>query len=183
MSPNPPSSVDPDLVIDDIADGRGISRLGTAWRLVSDRVMGGVSDGQMTIRQVQGRRALCLRGQVSLANNGGFIQVKLELSPDNALDASRLSGVRLLVRGNGETYNIHLKTDATRLPWQSYRASFRAANAWQEVRIPFDSFAPYRLDTPLDTSRLRCLAIIAIGKAMSAEVCIADVTLYAADRP
>lgn len=183
MSPDPLNAVDPGLLIDDFATDSGVSRLGTTWRMVTDQVMGGVSDGQMVISRVQGNQALCLRGQVSLANDGGFIQVNVDLSPANGLNASRLSGVRLLVRGNGETYNIHLKTDATRLPWQSYRASFRTTNAWQEVRIPFDSFVPYRLDRPLDTSRLRRIGIIAIGEAMSANICISEIALYAHDRP
>jgi hypothetical protein len=168
----------PGLLIDDFAASDGVSLLGTSWRLVSDRVMGGVSEGRMAIRESAGRRALCLSGKVSLANNGGFLQVNLDLSPDGLLDASEFAGIRLLVRGNGEAYNLHLKTDATRLPWQSYRAAFAATDTWQEVRLPFDTFTPYRLDRPLDVRRLRRLAIVAIGKVMEADVCIAEVRLY-----
>jgi hypothetical protein len=143
--------------------------------------MGGVSDGRMAIRERAGRRALCLSGTVSLANNGGFLQVNLDLSPTGPLDASAFAGVRILVRGNGEGYHLHLKTDATRLPWQSYRGAFVATDAWQEVRIPFEELTPYRLDRPLDVRRLRRLGIVAIGKAMEADVCIAEIGLY--ERP
>lgn len=177
-SHQPSHAVGTGLLIDDFRASNGVSRFGTSWRLVSDRVMGGVSDGRMAIRETAGRRALCLSGQVSLANNGGFLQVNLDLSTKGLLDATAFAGVQLLVRGNGEAYNLHLKTDATRLPWQSYRAAFAATDAWQEVRLPFETFTPYRLDRSLDVRRLRRLGIVAIGKAMEADVCIAEVRLY-----
>lgn len=50
-----------------------------AWRFFTDGVMGGVSRGGMTAETAAGRPALCLRGEVRLDNNGGFIQMALEL--------------------------------------------------------------------------------------------------------
>ena len=166
------------LLIDDFSRDDGRSLLGTPWRLVTDRVMGGLSDGRMRVGEQQGRRALCLTGAVSLANNGGFVQVNLDLSADGVLDASQLTGVRLVVRGNGEGYKVHLKTPDTRFPWQSYRAGFRAEGDWREIHLPFAEFVPHRLDAPLDTHRLTRLGIVAIGQAMAAEVCLAEVGLY-----
>jgi hypothetical protein len=166
------------LLIDDFAAPDGRSRLGTPWRLVTDQVMGGVSRGQMARRVVDGRPALCLAGAVSLANNGGFVQVNLDLAPWGLRDASAFDGVRLLVRGNGEEYNVHLKTAATTLPWQSYRAEFTADERWREVRLPFADFRPHRLVPGLDTARLKRLGIVAIGRAMQAEVCVAEIGLY-----
>lgn len=132
----------------------------------------------MEIGEIDDRRALCLRGDVSLANNGGFVQVNLALSPKGTLDASRSTGVRLVVRGNGEGYKIHLKTPDTSLPWQSYRADFRAGRDWYEVRLPFSRFEPHRLTERLDTHRLGRLGIVASGRAMEAEICVAEVGLY-----
>jgi hypothetical protein len=37
------------------------------------------------------------------------------------------------VRGNGEEYNIHLRTTALDRPWQSFRKSFRANPQWSVV--------------------------------------------------
>jgi hypothetical protein len=170
------------LLIDDFARDDGLSLLGTPWRLITDRVMGGVSAASMARRVVDGRRALCLSGDVSLDNNGGFVQVNLDLAPAGLLDASAYDGVRLIVRGNGEAYNLHLKTSATSMPWQSYRADFAAAPTWHEVRLPFAAFVPHRLVPALDVSRLRRLGIVAIGRTMRADVCVAEIGLYADGR-
>ena len=56
------------MLIDDFNDPGGHSRLGTPWRLVTDRVMGGVSTGRVSFEEIQGRRCLCLSGDVSLDN-------------------------------------------------------------------------------------------------------------------
>ncbi|MBK1705789.1 CIA30 family protein [Halochromatium glycolicum] len=167
-----------DGLIDDFNDESSSSRLGTDWRLVTDRVMGGVSDARMQRRSVDGQRALCLSGAVSLENNGGFVQINLDLSRSGLLDASAFDGVRLVARGNDAEYNVHLKTPATRLPWQSYRATMTAGPAWQEHRLPFASFHPHRLVPALDPARLKRLGIVAIGRAMSADICIAEIGFY-----
>jgi hypothetical protein len=176
------------MLIDDFLSGDGISRLGTPWRLATDQVMGGVSRARMDLETIEGRAALCLRGEVSLANNGGFVQVNLGLSregsspkrsgPAGTLDATGYTGVRLLVRGNGEVYKVHLKTPDCVRPWQSYRADLLADGAWREVRLPFEDFEPHRLDAPLDTKRLARIGIVAIGRAMEAEVCVGEIGLY-----
>ena len=170
------------LLIDDFAVAGGPSRLGTPWRLVTDAVMGGVSAGGLSSGQIDGRRALCLRGEVRLENNGGFVQATLDLAPEGDLDASAYTGIRLLVRGNGEAYNLHLKTADLRLPWQSYRSSFQTGPEWREIRLPFGGFEPHRIGLPLDAGHLRSLGLVAIGRAFSAELCVAEIGLYR-DRP
>lgn len=123
--------------------------------------------------------ALCLTGTVSLENNGGFVQVNLDLSADRGLsDASNFDGVRLIARGNGAEYNVHLKTAATNLPWQSYRASFGTGPDWREIRLPFAAFEPHRLVPALDPARLRRLGVVAIGRAMPVDLCIAEIGFY-----
>ena len=170
------------LPIDDFAVADGPSRLGTPWRLVTDGVMGGLSAGGLSFGQIDGRRALCLRGEVRLENNGGFVQAALDLAPEEDLDASAYTGIQLLVRGNGETYNLHLKTGDLLLPWQSYRSSFQTGPEWREIRLPFGGFEPHRIGVPLNTGHLRSLGLVAIGRAFSAELCVAEVGLYR-DRP
>jgi len=165
-------------LIDDFSHETGVSRLGTQWRVVTDRVMGGVSEAQMSRRNVDGRSALCLNGTVSLENNGGFVQMTLDLSPNGLLDASAFDGIRLVVRGDGSDYNVHLKTAATNLPWQSYRAQFPTAPQWRESRLPFSAFQPHRLVPALDIARLKRLGIVAIGRAMPTNLCIAELGLY-----
>lgn len=77
-------------ILDDLSRDPPWSSVGTAWRLLTDGVMGGVSTGRMTRETIAGRPALRLRGEVGLANNGGFVQIVLDLSPDGGVvDASR----------------------------------------------------------------------------------------------
>ncbi len=50
------------------------------WYFFSDAVMGGVSRGAVVLREVCGRKAVEMQGTVSLENNGGFIQIALDLN-------------------------------------------------------------------------------------------------------
>ena len=85
---------------------------GKYWQYVSDRVMGGVSDGQVTLEQDGEMYFARLTGNVSTKNNGGFIQVRANVSFANSeKDGNNLQGIRLNVRGNGETYYIHIRTN------------------------------------------------------------------------
>ena len=166
------------MILDDRSREGPDTPLGTAWRLVSDRVMGGVSSGRLGPDSVDGRPCLHLTGEVSLENDGGFLQASLDLAESGYLDASAYAGIELEVLGNGEDYNLHLRTGDTTLVWQSYRATFATMPTWQTLRLPFAGFSPYRIDRPLDRTRLRRLGIVAIGRPMQADVCIARLNLY-----
>ena len=90
-----------DRIIDDFSQPGPRTRCGTAWELVSDQVMGGVSDGRLTHEPVAGRPAHHLTGTVSLDNNGGFLQMALDLHPDgNAVDASGFAGLAGALMGH-----------------------------------------------------------------------------------
>jgi hypothetical protein len=80
-----------------------------------------------------------MTGTVSTENNGGFIQMRLDLPPGAAAGAT---GVRLIVRGNSQRYFVHLRTSGTRLPWQYYQAGFEVGPDWAEVRLPLEAFRP-----------------------------------------
>ena len=166
------------LIIDDRSSGDYHSTLGSTWRLITDDVMGGVSSGQLTLDSIDNRPCLRLRGDVRLENNGGFVQAALDLNGTGAFDASAYQGVLLEVYGNDEVYNLHLRTDDVWLPWQSYRASFRAPTGWHTVRLPFADFDGYRITTALDLERLERIGIVAIGRAFQADLCVASVALY-----
>lgn len=160
-------------VIDDLSREPPLSTIGTRWQLFTDRVMGGVSNGTMARKAVAGRPAIRMRGDVSLENNGGFVQIALDLSPGGeAVDASAWRGLSLDVWGNGEEYGIHLRTEDTSRPWQSYRQSFRAEPRWQTIQLAFQDFVPHRTDMPLNVRRLRRIGIVAIGRAFSADLAV-----------
>jgi hypothetical protein len=164
------------MMIDDGSRDDLVSTLGTPWRAVDDRVMGGVSEATLRRAMVDGRHCLHLTGDVRLDNNGGFIQMALDLSPEGAtIDASAYSRVRLVVRGNRERYSVHLRSADLRRPWQSYRAHFEADSDWREVDLPLASFEAHRIDAPLDLTRLRRLGVVAIGRAFHADFALAEI--------
>lgn len=165
-------------LIDDRGSGTLAANSGEEWRLVTDQVMGGRSDGHLRVDRHFGRGCLRLSGAVSTANNGGFIQAALRLGGGRRFDASVYSGLVLTVAGNGEEYSLHLKTSDLSLPWQSYRASFKAEPAWREIRIPFTEFVPYRTGNEFQPSRLERIGLVAIGRAFAADLCLADLGFY-----
>ena len=172
-------SQDKTMLIDDFSRTDLVSALGTEWRGVSDRVMGGVSEASVSRAVADGQPSLHLQGDVRLENNGGFIQAALDLSSGGrTLDASGYKGIRLTVRGNGEKYSLHLRTPDNTRPWQSYRAEFTAGDDWQTIDLPFKGFEPYRLDTPMDASRLSRLGLVAIGRAFSASLMVSSLSFY-----
>ena len=168
------------VVIDDFGQPHPLAANGAVWQFIADGVMGGVSRGSIIRDRLEGRDVLRMRGTVSLENNGGFIQMALNLSPDgSAIDASGFKGIEVDAIGNGETYNLHLRTTDVTRPWQSYRQSFIASETWENHRIPFTDFAPHRIETPLDLTKLRRIGILAIGHAFEADVSIGGIRFFA----
>ena len=166
-------------IIDDLSRPFPVAANGARWALITDGVMGGVSRGVLRRETVAGRPALRMTGDVSLANNGGFVQMALDLAPPGEVfDARGWAGLALEVRGNGESYGLHLRSDAVTRPWQSWRQGFSAPPDWAELRLPFTGFTPHRIDTPLDIGRLRRLGLVAIGRAFVADLAVAGLRLY-----
>ncbi len=167
------------MLIDDFSGRDLVSTLGTQWRGVSDTVMGGLSRVSVDLDVIDGRSCLHLTGDVRLENNGGFLQAALDLSPSGGtFDGSAYGGVRLVACGNDEQYSVHLRTADNVRPWQSYRAHFNAGPERKAVSLPFAAFAPYRLDLPLDITRLRRLGLVAIGRAFYADLAVFKLEFY-----
>lgn len=167
------------LLIDDFSGSSGISSFGSEWRMFTDQVMGGVSTANWNYDTIDGRRCVRLRGDVSLANNGGFVQIALPLIKEGQpLDASAYKGVRLWVLANGEEYHIHLRTSDTRRPWQYYGAGFIANETWQMIDLPFSDFEPENLSADLKPDRLLRIAVVAIKKEFKADIAVARLEFY-----
>jgi hypothetical protein len=144
-----------------------------SWRYFADTVMGGVSSGAAATEG----DAIRLTGTVSTANNGGFIQARSELA--DGLPAAA-QGLVLRVRGNGQRYFIHLRTRATRLPWQYYQAGFETGADWREVRIPFAAFerSGGLLPRAIDPGRITSIGLVAFGRDHQADVSLAAIGTY-----
>jgi len=167
------------FLIDDFSKDDNTSALGTQWRMFTDRVMGGISDATFAFDTVDEKRCIRLKGNVSLANNGGFIQVALSLEKKGvSFDASRFRGIRIWGRGNGKTYAIHLRSKHTRLPWHYYGAKFVARAEWLQIDLPFEAFEPEYLQRKLDASSLSRIAIVAIGEEFEADVAVSRLEFY-----
>ena len=167
-----------EMIIDNRSTGTLQSSHAGEWRLISDQVMGGRSSGVLVMDQYMGRNCLRMRGSVSTANNGGFIQIALDLASGRTFDASAFKGLALEVVGNGEQYNVHLRTSQLWLPWQSYRSSFIADSKWREIRLPFSAFEPYKTSKNLDTAKLARVGVVAIGREFDADVCVGSIAFY-----
>ncbi len=154
--------------------------LNPEWEYVADTVMGGVSTGRISQATSRGRSGTRLTGEVSTDNNGGFIQMAFDLSPDGlAFDATEWAGVEIEVRGNGHKYELRLRTTDMDEPWQSFRHPFTAAPKWTTLRLPFTAFEAHRTEVAFNAAHLRRMGVLAIGREFQADVSVAAVRLYA----
>jgi hypothetical protein len=147
------------------------------WRFFADTVMGGVSSGQVSFVREGDNTHAHMTGKVSTKNNGGFIQIRMNL-PKAPPEGS--TGVRLIVRGNDQRYFVHLRTAGTMLPWQYYQAGFDVTRDWVEVRLPFSAFSPSGrlLRAAPRAASLKSLGIVAYGRDHEAEIDVREVGFY-----
>jgi hypothetical protein len=168
------------LVLSSFEAGQEILVPNARWRGFSDRVMGGVSDATFVRDTVDGRDCIRLAGRVTRDRGGGFIQMALDLASRGAdFDASAWTGVEVLVHGNSEDYNVHVRTADCGWYDQSYRATFRAEPHWQRVRIPWTGFTPNDLSVPLNPARIQRIALLGWMREFTADLALAEVALYA----
>ena len=149
----------------------------TRWQFFTDQVMGGVSTGGVAFEQENGIAFARMTGRVSTANRGGFIQMRLDLvSPP----PEGTTGVRLIVRGNGQRYFVHLRTGGTLLPWQYYQAGFAVSESWTEVRLPLDAFSASGglLRTVPKAAGLTSVGVVAFGRNHDARIDVREVGFY-----
>ena len=153
---------------------------GKYWQYVSDRVMGGVSDGQVTLEQEGEMYYARLTGNVSTKNNGGFIQLRSGVSFSNSeKDGKNLRGVRLNVRGNGETYYIHIRTNESWSPSDYYSTTFIADSEWKMIDLPFNKFERrWSNDSSLDAKKIRSFGIVAYGRDYISDVSVSTIEFY-----
>lgn len=152
---------------------------GGRWRGFSDRVMGGVSDATFGPAIVAGRSCFRLAGRVTRDRGGGFIQMALDLGPRGAgFDAAAYDGVDILVHGNDEDYNMHVRTADCGWYEESYRCTFRAGPRWQRLRFAWMDFRPNGLTAPLDTAHLQRIALLGWMRDFNADLALAEIALY-----
>ena len=149
------------------------------WSVFSDRVMGGMSNARGVMSTVSGRCALHLTGNVSLEQNGGFLQAACSLGspPGSGVNARGFHGVALSVCGAPGSYFVHLRTADTKAPWQYYGAPLPVSVDWTRVMVDWRAFKPVSTTTPLDISRIVRIGIVAAKTAFHADIALSELWL------
>ena len=172
----PSNSLDVNKVIDDFSDNPE-----REWQFYTDQVMGGISEGRASIRLDPDGPYVRLEGLVSTANNGGFIQIRRNVS-EGLKDAE---GILLKVRGNGENYYLHLNTSETIFVPQQYRfyyqATFPTSKDWKEVKLPFST--AFKRSSPqisqhFTGEKVKRIGLLAYGKDHNALLEVKQLSFY-----
>jgi len=175
----PPASDANELVLSDFSGDEPYVLEGSGWRGFSDRVMGGVSDASLNKDSIAGKNCARLTGTVTRESNGGFIQMALYFGADEAeLDGSAYSGIELLVYGNNEDYNVHMRTADCGWYDESYRHTFFAKPEWQRVRIPFSEFEANSVKAPFNSAHINRIAILGWMREFEADIALARISLF-----
>ena len=149
------------------------------WQYISDQTMGGVSNGQAVLEKDEEMFFARLIGNVSTANNGGFIQLRSTLSFVNLINNDKtIKGVRFNTRGNGETYHIFIRTSETRSYSDFFYATFISNKNWEIVDLSFDKFKHRFSNKSLDGNDIRTFGIVAYGRDFFSDVSISDIIFY-----
>lgn len=121
-----------EIILFDFASEEAVS----AWNMVNDTVMGGISSSRME-KTEYGKAAFT--GRVSLENSGGFASVQ---GPQIQQSLSGFDGMAIRVKGDGKRYKCTLRTEDL-FDGVSHQASFETKDGqWQLVKIPFTDFFP-----------------------------------------
>ena len=136
------------------------------WIFFTDGVMGGISKGRMERITENKESFLRLKGTVSTENNGGFIQVRHEISNLS----NDLKKINLFVRGNNQDYHVFIRTKRTLLPWQFYSSKFFAKNEWTEIELKIEDFkkSGFLLSKNIIPSEIKSIGIVAYGRDFEA---------------
>ena len=149
------------------------------WQYISDQTMGGVSDGQAILDKDGDMIFARLTGNVSTANNGGFIQIRTNFSFVDLINTNKdLKGVLLNTKGNGETYHIFIRTSEDRSYRDFYSATFTANDNWEIVDLPFTKFKHRYSNRSLDGNDIRTFGIVAYGRDFFSDVSVSEISFY-----
>ena len=149
------------------------------WQYISDQTMGGISKGQAVLEKNENMIFARLTGNVSTANNGGFIQIRTTFPFINLINTNNnLKGVRLNTKGNGETYHIFIRTSENLSYRDFYSATFIASDNWEIIDLPFTKFKHRFSNKLLDGNDIRTFGIVAYGRDFFSDVSVSEITFY-----
>ena len=149
-----------------------------SWRFFTDGVMGGLSEGTVKKDNIQGIQCYKMSGDVTTENNGGFIQIRLDLDPKNEIN--KYEGLYLKIYGNNQKYYLHIRAGLTLAPWQYYSHSFITNNQWTTIKTPLKDFKRSNFYQPkkLDNQKIKTIGLVAGFDNYEADICLAEIGLY-----
>ena len=112
------------------------------WRVVDDRVMGGISQGNIALNKAGDG---IYSGNVSTENNGGFSSLRHQFKREDVSDYNHVS---LRVKGDGKSYQFRIKSVKDQR--YSYVSSFNTTGNWETIVIPLKDFIPQYRGRVLD---------------------------------
>ena len=148
------------------------------WRFIKDQVMGGKSDGFMTLKEATSENFdfISAKGNVS-TDGGGFLMFRKEIDTNNL---STYSKVKFKARGNNEKYFIHIKTKGSIFPWVRYLGEFEVTDKWQDFEIEFTEFVRYSNKRPkknnLNPKKIKLIGVEASGRDFEMDIDITSMS-------
>ncbi|MCG8579631.1 MAG: CIA30 family protein [Bacteroidales bacterium] len=106
----------------------------SAWTIVNDGVMGGLSQGNISITE-DGHGVFS--GYISLENNGGFSSLRKRFAPVNVTPYQKII---IKVKGDGKRYQLRVKTDT--YDAHSYITYFNTSGQWEKIELDLAAFYP-----------------------------------------
>ena len=145
------------------------------WEFITDQVMGGISSGNYSFLDENEIKFLRMTGEVSLANNGGFIQVRKKIGKNKVI----FKGISLNARGNNSDYYVHIRTNFTLLPWQYYQAKFSVTREWEVHHLDLKDFKRSGILLPrkINPKNIKSLALVAFGREYKVKLDVSDISL------
>jgi hypothetical protein len=155
--------------------------LGAAeWVGITDQVMGGCSTGDIFQDNILGKGCLHVQGNVTCEDGGGFVQVAMHPGDDRQVfDVSNYSGIQILVLGNNQNYNLHLRTADCRRYDQSYRKTFFAPARWERLCFAWSDFTPNHLEVPFNAQMLQRVGFLGWMREFHMDLAIGEVAFFA----
>ena len=149
----------------------------TQWKFISDNVMGGVSTGSINYVMKEGNSSAYLSGNVSIKNNGGFIQIRRSLKD---IDLSKAKYIKITAKGNNQKYFLHLRTSGTILPWQYYQISFEVKEEYKEYILQIKEFKKSGSFQPsmVNSKSISSVAVVAYGRDHKADIHVKEISFH-----
>lgn len=134
------------------------------WRAIDDRVMGGVSQSELTSSHQDNASLAAFRGELSMRNNGGFCSVRAELGSPIASGIEHLwIKCRNNMQWGSKTYYLNLRISGS-FDGVSYRTAFTPDENLSRYEFTATEFVPvFRGRSVLDAPTLQFAEVQQIG--------------------